>query len=55
MASMTHALGVVLTGVQKLLDKNLKFVIYSFLNLYLAPHTTINCKAVSTQRPYLTH
>jgi len=32
-----------------------KICSYSFLNLYFAPHTFTNCKAASTQRPYLMH
>ena len=43
-----------LTGAQKLLGK-IKIFIYSFLNLYFAPHAFINCKAASTPRPYLKH
>ena len=41
-------------GAQKLLGK-IKIFIYSFLNLYFAPHAFINCKAASTPRPHLKH
>jgi len=54
MTVMARAMGATLTGTQKLPNKNL-FVTWCFFNLYFAPHTTINCKAASTQRPYLTH
>jgi len=54
MAGMARAMDATLTGAQKCLAKT-KFVIYSFLNLYLAPHTTIHHKAAPTQRPYLMH
>jgi len=39
---------------QKLLGK-IKIFIYSFFNLYFAPHAFINCKAASTPRPHLKH
>ena len=41
-------------GAKKLLGK-IKIFIYSFLNLYFAPHAFINCKAASTPRPHLRH
>ena len=41
-----------LRGAQKLLGK-IKIFIYSFFNLYFAPHAFINCKAASTPRPHL--
>jgi len=41
-------------GAQKLLGK-IKIFIYSFFNLYFAPHAFTNCKAVSTPRPHLKH
>ena len=41
-------------GAQKLLG-NIKIFIYSFLNLYFAPHAFINCKAASTPRSHLKH
>jgi len=41
-------------GAKKLLGK-IKIFIYSFLNLYFAPHTFINCKAAPTPRPHLKH
>jgi len=52
MAGMARAMGATLTGAQKCLAK-IQFFTYSFSNLYLAPHKTINHKAASTQRPYL--
>jgi len=33
----------------------IKIFIYSFLNLYFAPHAFINCTAASTPRPHLKH
>jgi len=54
MAGMTHAMGATLTGAQKLLGK-IKIFIYSFFNLYFAPHAFIKCKAASTTRPHLKH
>ena len=54
MAGMAHAMGATLTGSQKLLGK-IKMFIYSFFNLYFAPHAFINCKAASTPRPHLKH
>jgi len=42
-------MGATLTGAQKLLGK-IKICICSLLNLYFAPHATINCKTASTQR-----
>jgi len=53
MAGMGRATGATLTGAQKVLK--LKLVTYWFFKLYFAPHTTINCKAASKQRPYLMH
>jgi len=47
-------MGAALTGRKNCLAK-IKICIYSFLNLYFAPHTFINCKAASTQRLYLMH
>ena len=47
-------MGATLTGAQKLLGK-IKIFIYSFFNLYFAPHAFINCKAASTPRPHLKH
>jgi len=41
-------------GAQKLLGK-IKIFMYSFLNLYFAPHAFLNCKAASTPRPHLNH
>ena len=41
-------------GAQKLLGK-IKIFIYSFFNLYSAPHAFISCKAASMPRPYLKH
>jgi len=35
--------------------EKIKIFIYSFLNSYFALHTFINCKAASTQRPYVMH
>jgi len=54
MAGMAHGIGAALTEAQKLLAK-MKIFIYRFSNLCFAPHTFINCKAASTQRPYLMH
>jgi len=54
MAGMAHAMGTTLTGAQKLLGK-IKIVIYSFLDLYFAPHAFINCKAASMPHPHLKH
>jgi len=52
MAVMARAMGATLTGRKKFSVK-IKVFIYSFLNLYFAPHVFINCKAASTLRPYL--
>jgi len=49
---MARAMCATLTGTQKLLGKNY-ISNYRFLNVYFEPHTTINCNAASTQRPYL--
>ena len=54
MAGMAHAMDATLTGTQKLLGK-IKIFMYSFLNLYFAPHAFINCKAASMPRPHLKH
>jgi len=44
---MAGAMGAALRGRKNCLAK-IKHFIYSFLNLYFAPHTIINCKAAST-------
>jgi len=54
MAGMAHAMGATMMGAQKLLGK-IKIFIYSFFNLYFAPHAFINCKTASTPRPRLKH
>ena len=47
---MASAMGATFRGAQKLLG-TIKIFIYSFLNLYFGPHTTINCEA--TQRTHI--
>jgi len=52
---MARAMGATLTGAQNCMAK-IKIFIDSFLNLYFAHHTFINCRAASTRDsalPYL--
>jgi len=44
MARAMGAMGATFRGAQKLLG-TIKIFIYSFLNLYFEPRTTINCEA----------
>jgi len=47
MAGMARAMGATFRGRKNCLEK-VKSFIYSFLNVYFAPHTFTNCKAAST-------
>jgi len=55
MAGMAHAMGATLTGGAKNCFAKIKIFIFSFFNLYFAPHAFINCKAASKPRPHLKH
>jgi len=49
MAGMARAMGATSREAQKMLF----FFLYSILNVYFAPDSTINCKAASTRRAHI--
>jgi len=59
MAGMAHVIPMThryhFDGGVKITWQKMKFVSCSFFNLYVAPHTTIDCTAASTQHTYLSN